>query len=85
MAVLELSRSEVLRNIIVSEREKLHHLKDFDETNTVPYQNFFQKYLLPNKPCIFSATLTEKWTSRRDWVCDGAPDLALLRSLFGRR
>ncbi|XP_021341709.1 uncharacterized protein LOC110442430 isoform X2 [Mizuhopecten yessoensis] len=34
----------------------------------ISYDDFFQKYLLQNKPCIISSELTQDWLSRRHWI-----------------
>ena len=77
-------KHETLTDFIISSREKLCHDELFETTCSIPYKVFFQNYLLPNKPCIFSSSLTKNWPCRRDWVCGGAPNFAVLRTLFGR-
>ncbi|XP_041376873.1 uncharacterized protein LOC121389344 [Gigantopelta aegis] len=48
------------------------------------YEEFFLRFLLPNKPCVLSSEATAKWQSRREWVCkDGKPDFEFLRQHFG--
>ncbi|XP_060064308.1 2-oxoglutarate and iron-dependent oxygenase JMJD4-like [Ylistrum balloti] len=51
----------------------------------ITYDDFFQQYLLQNRPCIFSSELTQGWFSRRDWVdkATGKPDLTFLKEQFG--
>ncbi|EZA49639.1 hypothetical protein DMN91_006417 [Ooceraea biroi] len=51
--------------------------------STVTYNDFFSKYLIPNRPCIISSQATESWPCRREWVLDGAPNFNVLRTLFG--
>ena len=77
-------KHETLTDFIISSREKLCHGELFDTTCSISYKLFFQNYLLPNKPCIFSSNLTKNWPCRRDWVCEGAPNFDVLRTLFGR-
>ncbi|XP_048238027.1 2-oxoglutarate and iron-dependent oxygenase JMJD4-like isoform X2 [Haliotis rufescens] len=55
-----------------------------DHLDEMPsYEEFFLKYLLPNRPCVLSARSTEGWRSRREWVLQGAPHLDFLISHFG--
>ncbi|XP_033728591.1 uncharacterized protein LOC117317769 isoform X2 [Pecten maximus] len=51
----------------------------------VSYEDFFRKYLLQNKPCIFSSELTQGWLSRQHWVDKETrkPNLAWLKQNFG--
>lgn len=50
---------------------------------SVTYDEFFTKYLIPNKPCIFKSSITENWSCRRQWNLDNAPDFDVLDILFG--
>jgi len=50
---------------------------------TVTYNEFFSKYLIPNKPCIINSQATENWPCRHEWVSDGIPNFNILRTLFG--
>ena len=84
MAATCTRKHETLNNFIISRREKLCLYELFETTCSISYKLFFQNYLLPNKPCIFSSSLTKDWPCRRDWVCEGAPNFAVLRTLFGR-
>lgn len=52
-------------------------------TDTLSYDEFFTRYLVPNRPCIFTSRTTEKWSCRRQWVLDGTPDIDALSLLFG--
>ncbi|XP_067685892.1 2-oxoglutarate and iron-dependent oxygenase JMJD4-like [Haliotis asinina] len=55
-----------------------------DHLNYMPtYEEFFQRYLLPNRPCVISAKCTEGWRSRREWVLAGKPHLDFFISHFG--
>ncbi|PIK40416.1 putative jmjC domain-containing protein 4 [Apostichopus japonicus] len=51
----------------------------------ISYEDFFEKYLLQNKPCIFGSFFTDNWPSRKDWVEDDGchPDFEFLKSHFG--
>ncbi|XP_072751632.1 2-oxoglutarate and iron-dependent oxygenase JMJD4 [Anoplolepis gracilipes] len=53
------------------------------EESTVTYNDFFSKYLIPNKPCVINFQATENWPCRRDWVLNGEPNFQVLRTLFG--
>ena len=49
------------------------------------YSEFFNNFLLRNRPCLFSSKFTAGWASRRDWVSGGerlAPNLAFIESLL---
>ncbi|XP_076397059.1 jumonji domain containing 4 [Megachile rotundata] len=50
---------------------------------SVTYDEFFTKYLIPNKPCIFKSSITENWSCKRQWNLDNAPDFDVLDILFG--
>lgn len=50
---------------------------------SITYDEFFSKYLMENKPCIFKSNITEKWSCKRQWNLDGAPDFDVLDILFG--
>ncbi|XP_043256192.1 2-oxoglutarate and iron-dependent oxygenase JMJD4 [Colletes gigas] len=50
---------------------------------SMTYDEFFTKYLIPNKPCIFNTKITENWSCRRQWNDDNAPDFDVLDLLFG--
>ncbi|XP_044117793.1 2-oxoglutarate and iron-dependent oxygenase JMJD4 isoform X3 [Neovison vison] len=48
------------------------------------YADFFQRYLLPNVPCVFSCAFTEGWGCRRRWVTPGGrPDFQHLLRTYG--
>lgn len=51
----------------------------------ISYDEFFSRFLVPNKPCIFSAdVITKTWHARQDWVAeDGSPDIDSILKLFG--
>ncbi|KAL4216911.1 JmjC domain-containing protein 4 [Mactra antiquata] len=73
-----------LSKIIDSERIKAYSSTDFVDIDLVSYSDFFANYLVPNKPCIFSPTLTRNWKSRQEWVsADGAPNFDFLVDEFG--
>ena len=46
-------------------------------------EEFFGKFLLTNKPCLFDAQMTREWRSRREWVTEGKPDVKYLKTMFG--
>ncbi|XP_053980754.1 2-oxoglutarate and iron-dependent oxygenase JMJD4 [Hylaeus anthracinus] len=50
---------------------------------SITYDEFFSKYLIPNKPCIFNSKVTENWSCRRQWSDEDAPDFDVLDLLFG--
>lgn len=36
---------------------------------TVPtYEEFWKSHLIPNTPCVIGPSLTENWTSRKEWI-----------------
>ena len=48
------------------------------------YEEFFFRFLLPNKPCVLSPKATQNWQSCKDWVCkDGKPNTEFLHQHFG--
>lgn len=50
----------------------------------ISYQEFFEKYMLPNRACVLGSWATADWRSRRDWVTtEGRPCLDFLKSQFG--
>lgn len=51
---------------------------------SITYDEFFSKYLIPNKPCIFNSKVTENWSCRRQWSDDNAPDFDALDLVFGK-
>ncbi|XP_066266660.1 2-oxoglutarate and iron-dependent oxygenase JMJD4-like [Branchiostoma lanceolatum] len=56
---------------------------DFIE-KPITYQEFYQRYLRPNRPCLFGSHVTSKWRSRREWVSkDGKPNWIALKQMFG--
>ena len=42
--------------------------KDFLKIGKMDYEDFFEKYLLTNTPCLLSSAHTASWPSRRDWT-----------------
>lgn len=54
---------------------------DIDEFS---YNDFFCKYLIPNKPCIIQSNATKNWFCRNNWVKNEAPNFQLLQELFGK-
>ncbi|XP_017889963.1 jmjC domain-containing protein 4 [Ceratina calcarata] len=50
---------------------------------SISYDEFFAKYLMENRPCIFKSSITENWSCKRQWNLDGAPDFDVLDILFG--
>ena len=74
-------KCEAIKDLIEAEREIKFQKADFKETLTVPYEKFFQIYLLPNRPCLFCPKSTEKWSSRNEWVCDGTPNFEFFDNL----
>ncbi|XP_058686425.1 2-oxoglutarate and iron-dependent oxygenase JMJD4 isoform X2 [Poecile atricapillus] len=54
-----------------------------DKSDSFTYSQFFRDYLLPNRPCVFSAEFTKDWSSRKFWVTqDGKPNLERLLQEF---
>lgn len=49
----------------------------------ISYQDFFQKYLLHNRPCLISSFVTDNWQSRRLWAIGDKPNWHFLREVFG--
>ncbi|KAL7294061.1 hypothetical protein TKK_0012099 [Trichogramma kaykai] len=47
------------------------------------YNEFFENFLLPNKPCVFDAQITTNWPSRNDWKNNDEPNFDYLKLQFG--
>nr|XP_054767212.1 2-oxoglutarate and iron-dependent oxygenase JMJD4-like [Lytechinus pictus] len=48
------------------------------------YNEFFQSFLLPNRPCLLDKHATENWRSVREWVReDGTPNFEYIEATFG--
>lgn len=54
---------------------------EVDVVEEIDYENFWAKYMYPNKPVIIRG-LTKAWRSR-NWIQDGKPDFARLMQDFG--
>ncbi|KAK1172227.1 2-oxoglutarate and iron-dependent oxygenase JMJD4 isoform X1 [Acipenser oxyrinchus oxyrinchus] len=60
------------------------HLINYIEKKDFSYSKFFEKYVLPNYPCVFSGRFTEDWNSRKQWVTqEGKPNFQRLLQDFG--
>jgi hypothetical protein len=54
-------------------------------TEPISYWEFFSRFLVPNKPCVFGPAVTKDWLCRKEWVTtDGKPDFDLLKENFGK-
>ena len=47
------------------------------------YSEFYQRYLLANKPCLLAAKVTESWLCRQLWVENGRPKWDYLKQNYG--
>lgn len=48
------------------------------------YTEFFDRHLMPNKPCLFPNIYTDGWRSRAEWAHNsGKPNFQLLKKYFG--
>ncbi|KAE8595503.1 hypothetical protein XENTR_v10015768 [Xenopus tropicalis] len=47
-----------------------HQIDFIEEPQSFDYSEFFNKYLLTNSPCLFSAKFTQHWGSRKTWVTE---------------
>jgi hypothetical protein len=56
---------------------------DFVSASALNPGDFFGKYLLRNKPCLFDNSMTSEWRSRREWVKERQPNLEYLKPRFG--
>ena len=60
---------------------KMHH---FPEEGS--YQEFIEKCLLKNEPCLFGKWATSNWGARKRWVrSDGTPNFTSLVEQFGNQ
>ncbi|XP_023671502.1 2-oxoglutarate and iron-dependent oxygenase JMJD4 [Paramormyrops kingsleyae] len=58
-------------------------LVDYIDRKDFNYSRFFQRYLLPNRPCVLSRKFTDDWNSRKNWVTDeGKPNFRKLLQYF---
>ncbi|KAF2364710.1 JmjC domain [Trinorchestia longiramus] len=51
--------------------------------NEMTYDEFFRKFMEPNRPCIFSSDLTDEWTARKHWVNDAKINVKHLSDKYG--
>ena len=49
----------------------------------ISYNEFFTKFLVPNRPCVFSSEITRSWRCRREWEGESAPNFKNIDELFG--
>nr|XP_004611686.1 unnamed protein product [Sorex araneus] len=55
-----------------------------EEPGALSYADFVRRYLLPNRPCVFSSAFTAGWGCRRRWVTPGGtPDWDHLLRTYG--
>ncbi|XP_022079335.1 jmjC domain-containing protein 4-like isoform X2 [Acanthaster planci] len=48
------------------------------------YDEFFSRFLIPNKPCVFGPHITREWRAVQEWVMeDGRPNFDFLAQNFG--
>ncbi|XP_028392950.1 2-oxoglutarate and iron-dependent oxygenase JMJD4-like isoform X2 [Dendronephthya gigantea] len=57
-------------------------MMEISRVSEIGYQEFVQKYLLGNLPCLLDERFTRNWKSRQEWVCDGKPNFEFLRESF---
>ena len=58
-------------------------LKNIDYIeDAISYEEFFENYLLKNRPCLFSSMHTSGWKSRKTWVLNSKPNISLLENVF---
>ncbi|XP_071873753.1 jumonji domain containing 4 [Bombus fervidus] len=70
------------RRLSVNKKTTIIDWIDYVDTS-ITYDDFFSKYLMENKPCIFKPNITENWSCKRQWNLDGAPDFDVLDISFG--
>lgn len=51
--------------------------------NEVCYSEFYDKYLIMNRPCLLSKTHTESWLSRKLWAENELPSWENLLDSYG--
>jgi len=69
---------------LVSLRLEAYKTAMFDNVGSITYDHFFNNYLIPNIPCIFTNRVTESWKSRKLWRdVNNSPAFEYLRSEFG--
>ena len=77
--ISELSLDKVIEKRCLQPFETIDYVKDL-----ISYEEFFLRYLLPNKPCILTPQVTQLWKSRTEWVThDGKPNFEFLEKNFG--
>ena len=68
---LETSPSHIIENLPV-------------ESDEVPYNEFFKKYLYRNRPCILQVTETKNWKSVNEWIVESKPNFTYICEKFGK-
>lgn len=64
------------------------HYNDFEDkiselSQDIPYEDFFQGYLLTNRPCKINKFVTEFWECRTNWLTGSKPNLFYFREYCG--
>lgn len=49
---------------------------------SMKYSDFFENFLVKNRPCVFHADITKVWPCRRNWSLNEAPNFEFLKELF---
>lgn len=68
-----------------SERSELNIREDIIsfENDDVSYNEFFNKYLYRNRPCILEITAAKYWKSVIEWTVDRRPNFSYIAEKFG--
>lgn len=61
-----------------------HEENCVDKIEDIGYDEFFIRFMLPNRLCVFTKEVTKSWKSRYEWVENGKPNLRFLSERFGR-
>lgn len=78
--IIEITRNEIPSNVdCVSTIESVPCVDQI-----LSYNDFLNKFLISNEPCIIDSAITESWPCRQQWVSKNAPNFELLGTLFGK-
>lgn len=59
------------------------YLSDIPRVANISYEEFVERFLSKNLPCLLSEVHTRSWKSRQEWTLKGKPCFEFLRKTFG--
>lgn len=72
---------DINAEIAATDSEEIELAKNIDPDIT--YDDFFNSFLLKNRPCIFRSKITEDWPIKSTWCLENGPNFEFLRDSFG--